>query len=930
MTNNQLPPLAPPANIIENSSNTTPSTISNTSLEPQCSNHAGRQDTAKSTSSRRRINIQSAASTSAPAESPRTIPSDDEDEHKEEGNIDPFDSLIQELDDQEIEEADGGNSDVEGEEQETFEEAYVRAMLDRKSQDNDADIHVQEINSGDIAYVIAKKGVISEEFDDVDLTEKVIAPPDDWIIPEKKKNCENQEPDFENVDNPGNWNSFIFRPIYKKVGVGDNAKYTYLRHELPTGCSPCPMDRNGIRKYKSWTFHYQGWKSSKFDVMRDGATPDNLFPSVRSSSLDVEVLKKLGMNSDRICDEDALPDALFFFQLLLPMCNPAMSGIDSDPRKAFYTEVTRCSNLYKHQTGIGSTYGHAIPEASMPEFVRFDGCLIRDGVRGGGDGAIYRRWQKKSASSDKVIQKSMTLHRWYQLKRIFKLNNNDKSKEKGEVGYNPCYKYDLIYRTIVDNVIAITREGELDLTGDETTWGFQGYGEKGAKVVQRVSNKPGITKGGQSVLVSATNRVRPYFYQHRHSMTPRYGKGFSAEGPAEVRSCIDELEKHVIGRDSEKKKIFKKCPHITFDNYFSGEDICHYAGKKGFGLLMTNRRDRLPKEVKSEYMHKKKTDSSKRTKVARYIEPVILVNEQDNYEIVLTSFQSTSSCNIISVNSMNSIHNFVEARSRGRKNKKRIYVIEQNLARYLYLKTYSRIDSIDHLIKNCKLHYRTWKYWHAPVNHAKALATVTAYDIYLELCEGKLNSDWLVKDPVDFFTFRDQLSKQMCQYDPKNQRYAGDEKMRVVSQLNVTMRQKRKDIDDITTRTDGDYYISFVQYEEIIRKKHRVCRDLHSYSKHIHSLTRHSSPAKCVVCGIKAYQKCAICGVALHNDDSKGAAKGKHCALEWHDESYLGLCFEDRKLFCVPAKDWKPWNERQLRANKELIKGYRRLMKRSN
>ena len=89
----------------------------------------------------------------------------------------------------------------------------------------------------------------------------------------------------------------------------------------------------------------------------------------------------------------------------------------------------------------------------------------------------------------------MTLHRWSQLKRIFKLCNNDAAKKPGDDLYDPAYKYDMIYNTIVHNVIAVTKNGELDITGDETTWGFQGFGEKGAKIVDRINNKPGITKG---------------------------------------------------------------------------------------------------------------------------------------------------------------------------------------------------------------------------------------------------------------------------------------------------------------------------------------------------------------------------------------------------------------------------------------------------
>ena len=73
------------------------------------------------------------------------------------------------------------------------------------------------------------------------------------------------------------------------------------------------------------------------------------------------------------------------------------------------------------------------------------------------------------------------------------------------MGYNPTYKYDLIYDVLTSNVRAITKRAELDLTGDETSWGFMGYGEAGTKVVSRIMGKPGISKGGQTVIVSATN-----------------------------------------------------------------------------------------------------------------------------------------------------------------------------------------------------------------------------------------------------------------------------------------------------------------------------------------------------------------------------------------------------------------------------------------
>jgi hypothetical protein len=55
-----------------------------------------------------------------------------------------------------------------------------------------------------------------------------------------------------------------------------------------------------------------------------------------------------------------------------------------------------------------------------------------------------------------------------------------------------------------------------------------------------------------------------------------------------------------------------------------------------------------------------------------------------------------------------------------------------NDARNLYLGSYFRIDVIDHLIKNAKLFYRSWKYWHSPMLHGKGMVVAVAYDMYLE------------------------------------------------------------------------------------------------------------------------------------------------------------------------------------------------------
>ena len=100
---------------------------------------------------------------------------------------------------------------------------------------------------------------------------------------------------------------------------------------------------------------------------------------------------------------------------------------------------------------------------------------------------------------------------------------------------------------------------------------------------------------------------------------------------------------------------------------------------------------------------------------------------------------------------------------------------------------YSWIDIINHLSKNYQLKYRSRKYWYLTMLHAMSFAIVVAYNIYLQLAEGKLNLDWKVIYPVDFWTFRDLLSIQMLGYDAIKRRYPVDIDMRRCNN------QKRRD-----------------------------------------------------------------------------------------------------------------------------------------
>ena len=97
----------------------------------------------------------------------------------------------------------------------------------------------------------------------------------------------------------------------------------------------------------------------------------------------------------------------------------------------------------------------------------------------------------------------------------------------------------------------------------------------------------------------------------------------------------------------------------------------------GFGSMMTRRRDLLPQPIPGKYLHKKKTYASGRTKVVRFFEPVVCVTNvppicfNSAYERVHVSFQYTSSCNFLSVSSLNECSISAENRQRGQGKNKR-------------------------------------------------------------------------------------------------------------------------------------------------------------------------------------------------------------------------------------------------------------------
>ena len=305
--------------------------------------------------------------------------------------------------------------------------------------------------------------------------------PIDWAGYIPKGVDENEPVTFKEVDNPGKWSDFTFRPKYKDG--------KYLGHFTPSGAQVVPENGEGKRIQGAYQFYYDGYTpdaTDKANYVRGDATKEDLKPKSRKGSLDVEVLKKLGLDATRV-----ERDPLFFLTCLLPICDPQRSGIEGDNRMLFFTHARACTNIYSvGAKGWGGGYGHDFKNAQEAELVNWMGVTIRHGAREGTPGSLHCRWDKGDPNYDEIIDGSITYSRFKQLKSVFKLNNNCTEPERGTDGYDPCSKYDHIYKAMCHNMNFVTKYADFDFGIDESTWGFSGYcGEVGGRLMNKPKDK---------------------------------------------------------------------------------------------------------------------------------------------------------------------------------------------------------------------------------------------------------------------------------------------------------------------------------------------------------------------------------------------------------------------------------------------------------
>ena len=91
-------------------------------------------------------------------------------------------------------------------------------------------------------------------------------------------------------------------------------------------------------------------------------------------------MRKYSIAKDRVQE----CNALFFRQLILPLCNTFLSGIENDERKNFCSECEIDSNTHTSKIRAISSHRQVFELIIILDLAHFNGVITRDGYIGGG------------------------------------------------------------------------------------------------------------------------------------------------------------------------------------------------------------------------------------------------------------------------------------------------------------------------------------------------------------------------------------------------------------------------------------------------------------------------------------------------------------------------------------------------------------------
>ena len=120
-----------------------------------------------------------------------------------------------------------------------------------------------------------------------------------------------------------------------------------------------------------------------------------------------------------------------------------------------------------------------------------------------------------------------------------------------------------------------------------------------------------VVEKGQVVFTPDHGRCRPRAYSHRHKLHD-YPKELTRMGACELHYLaslhLEMVVDPTIPTTSEvKEKNFRKKMDFTVGNFFICDKGLDWAGAAGIGLMGTNTRKCLPKDIESHFLQVKKT-----------------------------------------------------------------------------------------------------------------------------------------------------------------------------------------------------------------------------------------------------------------------------------------------------------------------------------
>jgi hypothetical protein len=500
--------------------------------------------------------------------------------------------------------------------------------------------------------------------------------------------------------NPGNWPPTAFKKRYK----GRGANKEYLHTAMPGGVQVVPHCTTTSRRTKDgWDFNYSGVDFEDRYQGRPGASKDSLIPDERRGKIKPEFYRGNSLTAFSA----KLHDPLFWLLSVLPL-------------DSFWNEVLQLSNGYAFgDMQFGGAKGKQFLALKFEEPLKFYGAHLHDGVIGHSSGGIWQRWDTKSCTFSQQIAGALPWARYEQIKRVLHLcKNSDDRCNSRHIAYDPAVKVALFPDTIVAQCNAISTP-DRDQTIDETTWGTAARGPTKSDLTKRIRGKPGVTKGGQHVVLSDATHKRPRAIIPRHKKTAKVLLGSAAEGPNEVLLLLQQLEDN---------NVLIPQLHLTADNYFSNVKLSEQMPSR-VSATMTLNRSNHPRGLAGHLYKEKVVPHLEEVRAARHVNPSVAI-KGDN---AVVSMMSTGSTNfIIRTQGYAKIAYYPRQKTMGRAAAKRIWDIEMNEVRALYLFKYGIIDRIDRGIRDTQMSTICCRWYVPAMLHFFGMAVVVARDFYEE------------------------------------------------------------------------------------------------------------------------------------------------------------------------------------------------------